>query len=359
MYKKMISISLVTMAAMFAGCGNNDTTCRIDVQKAIDKGQYDDAIASMNGNCKNAFTKSDLNMNLAAAYMGKSGYSVSDITDMLVNSSTNGDAFSSFISDTNDKQKANALPFLSKAKDYYVQAIGGKESVCTDSNLSAINNSRWTNACLYIGFNKTVTTANTVSHLTNNVSAVVDAINSDSETPYDMNASMDALAWVTDKNFKPSDTTTITAKDVNIGGNAYANIIVKYSNTTPVKTFYRLAKSARRNTNNTTLITDGYCNASGDKIACAGLENNDGSINNITAGCYPCPIMLDANSSLSVSDSLVDALNNGTDTISAVSDDPDILQSITDFKQEIIGSRTNGDTNGTITVQDIINYLQQ
>ena len=360
MYKKIISASLVAAAVMFAGCGNDNTTCRIDVQKAIDEGRYDSAISDLQGKCATAYTQSDLDMNLAAAYMGKSGYSVSDIADMLINNNgDNGDAFSSFISDTNAKKTDNSLPFLTKAKSYYVQAIGGNEGVCTDNNLSAINNARWTNACLYIGFNETVKTATTVSHLTNNVSDVVDAINSDSATPYDMNASMDALSWVTDKGFKPSNSTTITAKDVNISGNTYANIIVKYSNTTPVKTFYRLAKSNIRETNNTTLITDGYCDANGDKMACIGLENSDGSINDLTKSCYPCPVMLDANSSLSVTDSLVDALNNGTDTISAVSDDPDITQSIKDFKKEVIDSRANGDKNGTITVQDIIKYLQK
>ena len=360
MYKKVISISLVAMAAMFSGCGNSDTTCRIDVQKAIDEGRYDDAIADMNGSCKNAFDASDLAMNMASAYMGKSGYSVSDISDMLINNNNdNNDAFSSFISDTNAKKTDNSLPFLTKAKSYYVQAIGGNASVCTDDNLTQMNNSRWTNACLYIGFDDTVTTANTITYLTNNVSGVVDAINSDSAIPYDMNASMDALSWIIDKDFQPSNTTKITANDVSISGNTYANITVEYNNTTPSKTFYRLAKSSVRETNNTTLITDGYCDANGDKMACTGLEDGDGSIKDLTKSCYPCPVMLDANSSLSVTDSLVDALNNGTDTISAVSDDPDITQSINDFKQNIIDSRKNGDKNTTITVQDIIKYLQK
>ncbi len=364
MYKKVISISLVAMAAMFSGCGNSDTTCRIDVQKAIDEGRYDDAIANMNGSCKNAFDASDLAMNMASAYMGKSGYSVSDISDMLINNNgDNGDAFSSFISDTNAKKTDNSLPFLTKAKSYYVQAIGGNASVCTDDNLTQMNNSRWTNACLYIGFDDTVTTANTITYLTNDVNAVVTSINDNnsSQTPLDMNASLDALSWVTDENFSKNDT-NITASSITINGNSYANIIVEYNNTTPPKTFYRLAKSSLRETNNTTLITDGYCNTDGNKSACADINNTDGSIDlskQNSHNCYACPVMLDANSSLSVTDSLVDALNNGTETISAVSNDPDITQSINDFKQNIIDSRKNGDTNTTITVQDITNYLQQ
>ena len=360
MYKKVISISLVAMAAMFSGCGNSDTTCRIDVQKAIDEGRYDDAIVNMNGSCKSAFDASDLAMNMASAYMEKAGYSISDVSDMLINNNgDNGDAFSSFISDINSKKTDNSLPLLTKAKSYYIQAIGGDANICTDDNLTQINNSRLTNACLYIGFNDTVTTANTITYLTNNVSGEVDAINGDSATPYDMNASMDALAWSINKTFKLRNRTTITATDIKIKGNSYANIIVTYTNTTPKKTFYRLAKSSVREPKNTTLIRDGYCDANGDKTACIGLENSDGSINDLTKSCYPCPVMLDSNSSLSVTDSLVDTFNNGTNTISAVSDDPDITQSINDFKKEVINSKKNGSANTLITLQDMIDYLQK
>ncbi len=178
MYKKVISVALVAMAVMFAGCGNNDTTCRIDVQKAIDEGRYDSAISDLQGRCATAYTQSDLDMNLAAAYMGKSGYSVSDIADMLINADDNGNAFTSFLTSVDAKKTGNSLPLLSKANDYFLNAIqaGGNDPaiiLCARKKLDTKNDSRLTNACLYIGFNETIKAANTITYLTGSINTLV------------------------------------------------------------------------------------------------------------------------------------------------------------------------------------------
>ena len=369
MYKKVISISLVAMAVMFTGCGNDDTTCRIDVQKAIDEGRYDDAIANMQGSCKNAFTQSDLNMNMAAAYMGKSGYSVSDIAEMLIDSDDNGDAFTSFLSSVDSKKNANSLPLLNKAGNYFLDAIAtnGKSDIstlCSPDSLSG-NDARLTNACLYIGFNQTIKTANTITYLTGDVDKVIDAINDDTNTtttPYDMRASLDALAYVIDSNYTFSSGTTISGPSaVIIAGASFADINVTYTDdNNDSKVFYRLAKDVKRDANNTTLITDGYCDVDGNKSACEGIENDDGSIDTTNkraaANCHACPVVVDISTGdgLSVAQLLVDSLNGGSDTIAAVSGDPDITQSIKDFKEEITGS-----PDGSVTIKNIIDYLQK
>lgn len=370
MYKKILVASLVAAAVLFSGCGNEDTTCRIGVQQAIDEGRYDDAIADLQGKCATAFTTSDLNMNLAAAYMGKSGYSVSDIADMLINSDDNGgDAFASFISSVDKKKNPDSLPLLTKANNYFLYAIGQNpgsdiSTLCNTDNIENSNDSRLSNACLYIGFNQTLTTANTITYLTGNVDQVVESINQDNNetntTPYDMQASLDALAWATDTNVTASDA-NITYRDINISNHPFTHLQLDYSDNGTIKTFYRLAKSSVRDANNTTVITDGYCDSDGNRTACEGIENENGSINttliaNLTASCYACPVMLDANTTLSVADLLVNTLNGGSDTIAAVSGDPDITNSIADFKREITNS---DDENVTITIDDIIKYLQK
>ena len=341
-----------------------DTTCRIDVQNAIDKGEYDTAIADLKGKCATAFNSSDLNMNLASAYMGKSGYSVSDIADMLINSDNNEDAFSSFISSVDTKRKPDSLPLLNKASEYFTNAIARNgitkaSAICTAAKLNLLNDSRVTNACLYIGFNETIKAANTITYLTGDVNKLVDSIsNGSNATPYDMRASLDALAWMIDASYKPkSSDPTITPSDVKIGGYPFAAVKVKYSG---VGTFYRLAKSVARDSNNTTVVTDGYCDVDGNRSACEGIENNDGSIevaNPLAASCYACPVIMDVNNTLGVAQLLVDTLNNGTDTISAVSNDPDIIKSIQQFKDEIKKDSNNSNTD--ITIADIIKYLQK
>ncbi|WP_297441554.1 hypothetical protein [Sulfurimonas sp.] len=360
MYKQILTSSFIAATILFSGCGNDDTTCRIGVQQAIDEGRYDDAITDLEGKCSTAFTTSDLNMNLAAAYMGKSGYSVSSIADMLINADDNGDAFSSFISSVDEKKNVDSLPLLTKANDFFFYAIEQNSTsdintLCSADNIANLDDSRLTNACLYIGFNKTITAANTITYLTGDIGAVVDSISNDSNTtPYDMQASLDALQWATTSTYIPKSDTNITAKDINISSNPFTHIEVVYTENGTSSTFYRLAKSSVRDANNTTLITDGYCDSDGNRTACAGIENDDGSINDLTVACYACPVTLDLNATLSVADLLVDTLNGGSDTIAAVSGDEDITSSIADFKEEITGSR-----DGNITIDDIIDYLQQ
>jgi hypothetical protein len=361
MYKKIIASSLVAASIIFSGCGSSDATCRFDVQNAIDNGQYDKAITDMQGQCSTAFTKSDLNMNLAAAYMGKAGYSVTDIIDMLINSNnTNDDAFASFLDSVDSKKRPNSLSNLEIAKGHFIAAIENDtnvtiKSLCSANKISDSDDSRRTNACLYIGFNETIKTANTVTYLTKDVDKVVESINNDQNTtPYDMKASLAALRWAKNATYVPTEG-NISARDVQIKGTNFTHVKVNYGAN---GLFYRLAKSTTRDANNTTVITDGYCDANGSRENCDGIENEDGSINNANQnaeGCYACPVVLDTNNStLDVAELLVDSLNNGSDTINAVANDPDITQSIEDFKKDV-----TGDSNGTVTIDMILDYLQK
>lgn len=362
MYKKVLMASLTTASILFSGCGNSDTTCRIDVQKALDKGNYDTAISDLNGRCKDAFTASDLNMNLAAAMMGKSGYSVSDIADMLINSDSQGSAFSSFLKSVEDKKTPDSLPRLLDANSYFTKAIErngftNPAIICRAANLRNLNDSRVTNACLYIGFNKTIQAANTVTYLTGNVDGLVNSIdNNANNTPYDMRASLDALAWAMKASYTPNPDTTITSTDITIAGHPFAHLVIDYSDNAATHSFYRLARSSTRDANNTTVITDGYCDENGNRENCQNMEDNTTrEVTNPIPGCYACPVVLDTNgSTLSVANLLVDTLNGGSDAVTAVSDDPDITNSIGDFKEEITGSR-----DGNVTIDDIINYLQK
>jgi len=369
MYKKILSASLLATTVMFSACGNNDTTCRIDVQKAIDEGRYDNAISDLKGRCASAYNTSDLNMNLAAAYMGKSGYSVSDIINMVIDSGDNGNnnAFTSFLTSVDQKKNANSLPLLTTASQYYVKAIERgnvtqASVLCSAANLQVIDDPRLDNACLYIGFNETIKAANTITYLTGDVNTLVNSIdNNNSSTPYDMRASLDALGWAMNPNYPLQADTNISASSVTFSnGRTFADINVTYTVNNQQKVFLRLANSMTQDINNTTVITDGYCDVNGSRENCQGMEDNTtGEIINPIAGCYACPVIMDTNNTLSVTQLLVDTINNGTDTISAVSGDQSVTNAVNDFKQEIINARTNGDTSTTITVNDIINYLQQ
>jgi len=366
MCKKVLLSSLVAASLLLSGCGEESTSCRIDIQNDLDTAQFDAAISSLNGECATAFTPSDRYFNLASAYMGKAGFGAIDVVTMLLDSDQDrGDAFSAFTRSVDASKKEDSLALLNIAQEYYLRSISPETNVsmlsadiCKNSDSS--DDSRVVNACFYIGFNQTIQATTTISYLTEDVDALVNAINdvNGTTTPLDMKASLDALAWATGSTTLPNDS-AVTAKQVTIAGQNYTHLVVLQNG----ETFYRLADSSAPSATSSTLLTSGYCLADGNKTACEGLALADGSIDTAHpnfATCYACPLTVaDTNSSQSVADLLVDTLNNGTDVLVNVTDDEDIQQSVDDFIKDITGDQNANVSNSDITVEDIIEYLNK
>lgn len=358
MYKKLLATSLVAASVLFVGCGSSDSTCRIDVQKALDSGDFNTAISKLDGECAATFSPSDKDLNLATAYMGKAGYSVSDIVkNMLVANDNSNDAFATFVSSMSATKQTNSSQYLQKSQDYFLESVKTNsadtlKTLCAAANLATNTNTRLDNVCLYYGMNQTATTVDTISYLTNDVNKTIDSItNNTNTTPDDMKASLDALSWATNTSPLPSNVTN--DRTVTLGTTSYKSLSVTENG----KTFYRLADATAPSSTASTVLTDGYCAADGNKTACATIENTDGSIdltNSAAVTCYACPVGLDTNTSSNVVEVLVDAINNGTDSIAAVTNDPDIQQSVQDLKVKI---DTNND--GVITSDEIIAYLNK
>jgi len=345
MMKRLLTLSAFAAMVVFSGCGNEDTTCRIDVQKDIDQGSFDSAISKLNGSCKSAF---------------------SEVIKVMVesNDDSNSDGFSTFTKSINKNKKSNSLELLGKAKSYFLRSLDPSipdvqtlfNTYCASTNSNSTSNSRVSNACFYVGFNDVIRTSVTVGELTKNLDQAVQAIdaNDASSVPLDMKASLDALAWATGQNAPYPNGSNITSLGVTtIKGTNYNPLIVTNSS----KTFYRLADENAPSTNSSTVLTSGYCTADGNTTVCDGIENPDGSIDltKIPTGttCYACPISVEDNSTTTkIADLLVETLNNGADSILSISDDPDIAQSVKDFKKEITGSE-----DGNVTIEYIMKYL--
>jgi len=357
------SLVATTALLMLNGCGEDKTACQFDIQEAMDKGHYSSAISLLEGECSDTYNAQDTNYNLAFAYLGESGYGVSDILSALVdagddedNSSEGDDAFADFVTSISEKSEDDAIVTLTKAKEYFVKSID--ENATIDElkvECDADNNDtskRFDDVCVYLGFTQTVITAASVNYLTNNVEATMKAIESDSEedtTPLDTQASLDALAWAVGEAELPNES-TITASDVVINGYNYQHLEVQLEG----KTFFRLAESSAPSETSSTVVTKGYCDSNGSKESCGGIEQEDGSIdmnNPLIASCYACPVSF-GDDSLKMSEVLVDALNDGTDIIKSLVDDDDIDESIDDFMEEIAGEGKD-----EVTIQDIIEYF--
>ena len=367
--KKIATLSALVAALLLGGCGNQDTSCRIDVQKDIDKGNFDSAISKLNGSCATAFNENDRLYNLATAYMGKAGYGVSDVIKVMVEAddNNNNDSFTTFAKSISKNKKADSLNLLSQAKEYFLRSLKPNENNVTalfttycSANSMNYDDSRVSNACFYVGFNEVIRTSVTLTHLTKDIDKTLEVINENKNSatptqsvPLDMQASVDALAWATGQTPPYPNKSAVTGTPVTIKGTQYKHVVVDLNQSG--KIFYRLADKDAPSPTSSTLITDGYCDANGSKTPCEGIENQDGSINMSDANatiCYACPVTFDDTANTSVTDLLVDALNNGTDSIISISDDPDIEQSVKDFKKEI-----TGDENGTVTIDNIIEYI--
>ncbi len=362
MYKKVIATSIVAASLFLTGCGEESTNCRFDVQSDLDQGNFDNAIAQLDGACASAFTPSDRYFNLATAYMGKAGFGALDVVSMVLDSdSDDGDAFASLTRSIDEKKNDASLELLSQAQTYYLLSIQPDANVSqlsTDICNTNTTNSRVENACFYIGFNQTFQAVTTITQLTNDVDSLVDSINDTSSnvgTPDDMQASLDALAWATG-----TAKTNVTPSDVTINGSSYAHLVVTEDN--GAKTFYRLAKSTTQGIENSTILTSGYCTTDGNSTACDGIENEDGSIDTTMPNansCYACPIVTDDNNTQDVAQLLVDTLNGGTTTLSNVTDDEDIKESIDQFVQDVTGDENAKAGETKVTIQQILDYLNK
>ncbi len=355
--QKILMIPAVAYILLLSGCGETDTTCKIDVQRAIDTGDFQTAISKLNGECAGAFSANDKLYNLATAYMGEAGYSVSEIVKMALVASDSNNAFSSFVRKVAQNRNESSLELIKKAKKAYLLSIDPNSDETTlftqyCKNGNFVDSPRVSNACFYVGYNQIMLTSVSVSYLTENIDETLNAIDSSGSVPDDMKASVDALAWASGQPTPYPNNSTVTDSNVTINGISYKHLSVDLNNSG--KIFYRLADSAAPSATSSTVVTDGYCTASGDKTACSGIENTDGSINTAAASaasCYACPVVIDG-SALTVTESLVDAINDGVDSIVSITSDPDIQQSVEEFKNDI----TNN-AGADVTVTDIINYL--
>jgi len=351
MKKSMVMFLSLIVSIFFIGCGDeSSTTCRIDVQKAIDEGNYDTAIDKLNGGCGGSYSASDLNYNLGVAYMGKSGFGVSEVINMILKSDEDDEAFNGFTRSVSKNSKSGSIASLIKAKDYLLASANFNSSQC--SSVGGGDDERVLNACFYVGFSGTLLTANTITKLTKNIDGLLDAIddNKSQDVPLDMNATLNALDWASDGNTSTPPTKIIP---VTINGTNYQHLEVHGGG----KVFYRLADKDAPDSNSSTILTDGYCDVNGSKDPCNGIENPDGSIDTsaTNAGsCYACPVMLD-DEAITTTQALVDSLNSGFDSITAVTsvtDDSEVQKSVDEYKEEI-----DKDGSGQISTQEIIKYL--
>ena len=120
---KLISTTALLLAAVltFTGCDENtDDACVYGVQLDLDKGNYDSVVTELdnNGSCNGAMSMTDSWLNLAAAYNGKAGLTVSKLLGSVIGSD-GADPMLSFMTSFAASATPDGLLNLEKARTVY------------------------------------------------------------------------------------------------------------------------------------------------------------------------------------------------------------------------------------------------
>ncbi len=349
MRKLIMFSSLATTFLFIAGCNSFESlgdsespeACKHEVSNALDKQEYDKAVALLDGVCKDAFSDTERKVNLGAAYVGKAGYDIPSLLTDLIDSTDTDDPMATFLSKVTGENPGDDFIFLQKASDYYSSAIDNID--CNSTSLSYLEK----DVCFFKGIADFAQAATSFSLLfqslsTDNLTDVIqtwanDTVSGDITCDLDANQDgvVDSVQFSADAlEYASTNMTSITSL-VSKGNGTFG-----YSNKTfeVVKLTVNATSPCSQNnedykvfevysTGKTVVLTDGYCYAD-NGTTCDSV--------NETSGCYPCPIVTE-NNTATVVDSIVELINSGTETIASVisDDNGDVEESLTDIKRDI------------------------
>ena len=335
MFKKVVISILLGTALVMSGCGSSDGEgeSALETQQMLDNGEYAAVIAKLGAS---ADSTSDY-LSLAAAYMGKAGFSLSSIIGIVVASSEaeEDSAFASFIKNSKSTSNPQSLSDLKTAVDYYQKVVQNK---CLDTNATLSGAEE--DLCLYVGLSKVSQTAVAIGYIAGDVNVLNDSNSSDPKLAASLCAMQYAFDGTQDANCTFSAESNVTFVQ---SGKTYGDINITVDGNTTFE--YLISGSADPRS---TVLTSGMCTL--DSFATRVDDTNDTSY-------HVCPID-ETNTTVETTTEkiLVDALNEGVDSVGAAVSD-DVQADIDAFKQEIIDTRVPADSNTTITIEDIIKYL--
>jgi len=297
---------------------------------------YDAVINRLKGS---ASSNSDY-VALASAYMGRAGFSLSDVITRVATSADDDDAFTAFIQNSAEQSNSKTLNYLDMADRYFKKVVD-----CNDS--SKLSSSQ-KDLCLYVGLSKVSKTAVTVGYIADDVSV----LSKDGEADDKLTASLCAMQYAID----PSkvEKCSVSHED--------RNITFKQTNRSYKDPTFTVIEGGKEFDNlisvttKTTVVTNGICTL--DDFSTRVKDENDPKYDN-SLTYYPCPVNEGNESNdITTQSVLVDALNDGVDSIGvAVSDD--VKDDVDEFKRDVL--KANGrenDTNTTIAIDDILKYLE-
>ncbi len=383
MYRKLLNLFFVLITVILFSCKVDDSkeAYRYEILKALDSGNYDKVIELLENNkdYMDVFTPEELNINLAAAYIGKAGYDVNTIINDIIETDSKGDAFKLFTQAISNKASGSSIQYLNKAIEKYLSILNGASCDSPDSLddyqkdacflKGLIETAKGTNSLVLILEDNPQERADTVEKWIEGVNPCSsDDINANS-IPDEIDATACAIEYANNGTCSVPNLSVSTAS-VSFTKNSstldYTVLSIEVNpdasctGTLSSKTFYKLVS------NTDVVLTDGYCDTNFNPCS-----SPDGTT------CYPCPVVTDS-TNLTVEDTIVDTINTGVDSVvSSLPEDvqSDVEENIQKFKREIcLASPSNCLCDGvtcasaidvqnaselTITEEALAEYLKQ
>ena len=318
------------------------------IQEALDDSNYDYVISQLNGN-RSAY--GDLNdnkvkMNIAGAYVGKSGYTVFDITSAISGSSSSLNGFVSGI--TKDNNPVDTINNLKKADDYYSSVVNGLDCSNTDSLTEEQKSS-----CFNLGLVRLTSLSNDVKLLfggdEQTIKKWADGVETNSTDDLNGNSVVDssdasacAIVYASNPNNNCRDGSMATYRKrvtFTLSGVTYNTTLIDVdvgSSKLGYNTFNKLVTN--KSSNNSAILTDGVCDINFNKTT----NSIDG------ATYFPCPV-INNGALMNISDSLAGASN----VQSLFPTGSETRITIDSYIKNITGSK-----NGVIEQNNLSTYLQ-
>jgi len=373
-------LTFFLFAVIVSGCdfSGEDTSeaKRYEILQKLDEGNYQYVIDKLENDksYQSAFSKEELKVNLAAAYIGKAGFDINSlINDMINSSDESNDGYRLFIKALSKRINGNSLNDLDKANIYYKEAIGNSIQNISDycdthkNELSTLQK----DACFYIGL---VDTAKATSSFGLLLSGGTDT-NQDGDIAeiivdwldQSSNNSTECKNYDIDNNgiADPADATACEIEYSVNGSCSNPNITTTTQNITFTKNnknytytlltislnpdlticngkSQKVYKKLISQEDGLPVIVDGYCKL--DFSQCT--DNNE---------CYPCPVLNEEGEDKNIAEAVIETINNGADSIISVLPEEqqnDVKNAIKDFKKDLCNPDPSAClcTCGTITV---------
>jgi len=354
------SISFLLTGIFLFSCGGYDSiglsddstseACTYDVVKALDERNYDYVIQKLSSDitCGGGFTVEEGKMNLAAAHVGKAGFSISDIVNDILKTQTDitfdDYQYEEFIEVLSTRASVSNIHLLKQASSLYGEIVVD----CDKPDLTDIQK----DACFYRGLVETAKSSVSLAYTLENINTwlnpgVCDDLNNNGIGD---NGDIEACAL----EYAVNNSCTVPGVSLNSFGNitfadgtTYESVKLTVNSQTPEcddKEAYRLIY--RTQSYQTVALTEGYCNINNEPC-----DNPDG----IT--CLPCPVKDENGNVYTIEETVLEAIEGAADLITQVVGDTnaDIKEAIDDFKKELCGAADSDPA--TCTTEDLVQYL--